>query len=103
MAESTPPAGGSQAPASAPKGVRGSLIWWGYLANYVLLGGAVLMIADLIWEAVESGKWVWYRFGLPLIFIAMAITNFAAMRRRARRRAEQGAAPDPTRDGGSGS
>jgi hypothetical protein len=68
----------------------------------VLLGGAVLLIADLVWEAIESGKWKWYRFGLPLMFIAMAITNFAVMHARERKRTEAGAAPDPARDSASG-
>jgi hypothetical protein len=67
----------------------------------VLLGAAVLMIADLVWEGIDSGKWVWYRFGLPLFFIAMAIANFARHARE-RKRAELGAAPDPARDSGSG-
>ena len=103
MADSTPPTGGSQAPASRPKTGRDSLVWWAYLGNYVLLGGAALMIADLLWEGIESGKWKWYRFGLPLLFIAMAIVNFAVMHARERKRAEPGAAPDPARDSGSGS
>ena len=102
MADSTPPTGGSQVPASPPKKGSGSLVWWLYLANYVLLGGAALMIADLVWEGIDSGKWVWYRFGIPLMFIAMAITNFAVMHARERKRAELGAAPDPARDSGSG-
>jgi hypothetical protein len=88
MADSTPPTGGSQAPASPPKMGRGSLVWWGYLANYVLLGLAALMIADLLWEAIDSGVWKWYRFGLPLMFTAMAIANFGLMHARERKRAE---------------
>ena len=103
MADSTPPTGGSQVPASPLNTRRSSLLWWGRLANYVMLGGAALMIADLLWEGIESGKWVWYRFGLPLLFIAMAIANFAVMHARERKRAEPGAAPDPARDSGSGS
>ena len=103
MADSTPPTGGSQAPASPPKRGRDSLVWRKYLGTYVLLGIAALLIAGLVWEGIESGKWVWYRFGLPLMFIAMAITNFAVMHARERKRAESGAAPDPARDSGSGS
>jgi len=102
MADSIPPAGGSQAPLPPPNARKSSLVWWGYLGNYVLLGAAVLMIADLVWEGIDSGKWVWYRFGLPLLFIAMAITNFAVMHARERKRAELGAAPDSARDSSSG-
>ena len=94
MADATPSAGGSQTPASPLNKGRSSLHWWGYLANYVLLGVAALMIADLVWEGIESGKWVWYRFGLPLLFIAMAIANLAVMHARERRRAEPGGAAD---------
>ena len=94
MADSIPPAGGSQSPVTPPNTGRSSLVWWGRLANYVLLGGAVLMIADMVWEGIDSGKWVWYRFGLPLMFISMAIVNLASMRRQERRRAELAAAPD---------
>ena len=94
MADSTPPAGGSQPPGSPLKQGRSSLLWWGRLANYVMLGAAALMIADLLWEGIESGKWVWYRFGLPLLFISMAIVNLTSMHARERRRAEPGAAAD---------
>lgn len=103
MAESIPPSGSSQAPASPATKRRDSLTWWAFLVNFVLLGAAVFMIADLVWEAIESGKWVWYRFGLPLIFVAMAISNFAVMRARQRKRAEQEAAPVAARESGSGS
>jgi hypothetical protein len=63
---------------------RGSLVSWVYLGNYVLLGGEAIIIADLVWEGIDSGKWVWYRFDLTLLFIVMAIANFAAMHARAR-------------------
>ena len=52
------------------------------------------MIADLVWEGIEEKKWVWYRFGLPLLFIAMAIVNFTTLHTRERKLAEQAAAPD---------
>jgi hypothetical protein len=97
MADSTPPMGGSQAPASSPKMGKGSLVRWKYVGNYVLLGCAVFMTADLVWEGIEIGKWKWYRFGLPLLFIAMVIANFANIKR-----AEKEAASDPARDSGSG-
>ena len=61
MADSTPPTGGSQAPASPPKRGRDSLVWWKYLRTYVLLGIAALLIAGLVWEGIESGKWLWFR------------------------------------------
>jgi hypothetical protein len=94
MADSIPPADGSQAPASPPKTGKGSLVWWGYLANYVLVGLGVLMIADMLWEAIDSGVWKWYRFGLPLLFIAIAILNFGLMHAQERKRGELGADQD---------
>jgi hypothetical protein len=54
-----------------------------------------------VWEGIEDGKWVWYRFGVPLLFIAMAIASFADMQRE-RKRAELGASTEPARDNGSG-
>lgn len=89
MDDSTPRAGGSQAPASPLKKKRGALLWWGYLANYVLLAGAALII---VMEIIDSG--VWRRLGVPLLFIGMAIGNLARMQAMERRRAEQGAAVD---------
>lgn len=89
MADSTPPAGGSQALASPLKKGRSSLLWWGYLANYVMLGAAALII---LLEIVESG--VWRRLGMPLLFISLAIVNLASMHARERKRAEPGAAAD---------
>ena len=83
MADSTPPTGGSQAPASPPKRGRDSLVWWKYLLRtYVLLGIAALLIAGLVWEGIESGKWLWYRIGIALFMIAIAIANFVTQRRR---------------------
>jgi hypothetical protein len=85
MADSTPPTGGSQAPASPPKSGRDSLVWrkyQKYLGTYVLLGIAALLIAGLVWEGIESGKWLWYRIGIALFMIAIAIANFATLRRR---------------------
>jgi hypothetical protein len=85
MADSTPPTGGSQAPASPPKRGRDSLFWrkyQKYLGTYVLLGIAALLIAGLVWEGIESGKWLWYRIGIALFMIAIAIANFATLHRR---------------------
>ena len=82
MADSTPPTGGSQAPASPPKRGRDSLVWRKYLGTYVLLGIASLLIAGLVWEGIESGKWLWYRIGIALFMIAIAIANFATLHRR---------------------
>src|SRR5437764_15125892 len=94
MADSTPPTGGSQAPASPPKKGRDSLVWRKYLGTYVLLGIAALLIAGLVWEGIESGKWLWYRIGIALFMIAIAIDYFATLHRRERKRAEQGAAAE---------
>jgi hypothetical protein len=102
MADSTPPPGGSQTPASPPKKGSGSLVWWAYLGNYVLLGLGALTIAVLVWEGIDSGKWDWKGFVFPLLFIVMAISNLAAMHAQERKRAELGAAPDPARDSSSG-
>jgi hypothetical protein len=83
MADSTPPTGGSQAPASPPKTGRDSLVWWKYyLHTYVLLGIAALLLAGLVWDGIESGKWLWYRIGAALFLIAIAIANFATLHRR---------------------
>ena len=83
MADSTPPTGDSQAPASPPKRGRDALVWWKkYLGTYVLLGIAALLIAGLVWEGIESGKWLWYRIGIALFLIAIAIANFATLHRR---------------------
>ena len=83
MADSTPPPGSSQAPASPPKRERDSLVWWRYLGStYVLLGIAALLLAGLVWEGIESGKWLWYRIGIALFMIAIAIANFATPHRR---------------------
>jgi hypothetical protein len=82
MADSTPPAGGSQAPASPPKRGRDSLGWWKFLRTYGLLGIAVLLIAGLVWEGIESGKWLWFQIGVALFMIAIAIANFVTLRRR---------------------
>ena len=92
MADNTPPASGSQTPASALKAGRRSLIWWGYLANYVMLGASALII---LLEIIDSG--VWRRLGIPLLFISMAIVNLTAMHARERKRAEQDAATGPGR------
>ena len=92
MADNTPPASGSQAPASALNKERSSLIWWGYLANYVMLGAAALII---LLEIIDSG--VWRRLGIPLLFISMAIVNLTVMHARERKRAEQVAATGPAR------
>ena len=89
MADSTPPTGGSQTPASLLKKGRSSLLWWGYLANYVMLGGAALVIVSVILEG--EGRW-WLKLGLPVVFISMAIVNLSVMHRRERKRAEQDAA-----------
>lgn len=97
MADSIPPTGGSQVSTPPQKKANSPLIWWGRLANYVLLAGAVFMIADLVWEGIEEGKWKWYRFGLPLMFITMAIVNFATINMRERKLAEQGTATDASR------
>jgi hypothetical protein len=75
---------------------RGSRVWRKYLGTYVLLGVAVLLIAGLVWEGIESGKWLWYRIGIALFMIAIAIANFATLHRRERKRAE----PSPAADGG---
>ena len=91
MADSTPPAGGSQAPVSPLKKGRSSLVWWGYLANYVILGAAALMIVSVLMEG--EGRW-WLKLGLPGVFISMAIVNLSVMHRRERKRAEQDATPD---------
>lgn len=91
MADSTPPAGGSQAPASPLKQGRSSLVWWGYFANYVILGVAALMIVSVIMEG--EARW-WRKLGLPAVFISMAIVNLSVMHRRERKRSEQDAAPD---------
>jgi hypothetical protein len=40
------------------------------------------LIAGLVWEGIESGKWLWYRIGIALLMIAIAIANFATLRRR---------------------
>ena len=77
MADSTPPTGGSPAPASPPKKGRDSLVWRKYLNTYVLLGIGALLLAGLVWEGIESGKWLWYRIGIALFMIAIAIANFA--------------------------
>jgi hypothetical protein len=61
------------------------------LANYVMLGAAALMIVSVIIEG--EGRW-WFKLGLPVIFISMAITNLSVIHRRERMRAEQDAAPD---------
>ncbi len=53
-----------------------------YLGTYVLLGIAALLIAGLVWEGIESGKWLWYRIGIALFMIAIAIANFATLHRR---------------------
>jgi len=49
--------------------------------TYVLLGIAALLLAGLVWEGIESGKWVWYRIGIALFMIAIAIANFATLHR----------------------
>ena len=82
MADSTPPTGGSQAPASPPKRGRDSLVWRKYLGTYGLLGIAALLLAGLVWEGIESGKWLWFRIGSALFMIAIAIANFVTQRRR---------------------
>ena len=82
MADSTPPTGGSQAPASPPKRGRDSLVWRKYLGTYVLLGIAALLLAGLVWDGIESGKWLWFRIGSALFMIAIAIANFATLHRR---------------------
>jgi hypothetical protein len=84
MADSTPPTGGSQAPASPPERGRDSLVWWKYLNTYGLLGIAVLLIGGLVWEGIESGKWLWFRIGAALLMIAIAIANFVYDRHRDR-------------------
>ena len=71
---------------------RSSLLWWGYLANYVMLGASALVI---LMEIIDSG--VWRRLGIPLLFIGMAIGNLARMHALERKRAEPGAAPDTGR------
>jgi hypothetical protein len=81
---------------------KGSIVWWKYVGNYVLLGAAVLMIADLVWEGIEEGKWKWYKFGMPVLFIGMAIANFGSIHMLERKLAEKEAASDPARDSGSG-
>jgi len=86
MADSTPPAGGSQAPTPPLPEWKRSLIWWGRLANYLLLGVAVLLIAM---EIAESGSGVWRRLGIPLMFVSMAILNLAVMHMQERKRTEQ--------------
>ena len=82
MADNTTTTGSSQAPASPPKRGRDSLVWWKYLNTYVLLGIAALLLAGLVWEGIESGKWLWYRIGIALFLIAIAIANFATPHRR---------------------
>lgn len=89
MADRAPPAGGSQGPAFPLKKRRRSLVRWGYLANYVMLGAAALMILSVIMEGEE--RW-WLKLGLPVVFISMAIVNLSVMHRRERKRAEQDAA-----------
>src|SRR5262249_1745768 len=96
MADSTPPTGGSQAPASPPKRGRESLVWWKCLNTYVLLGIAALLLAGLVWEGIESGKWSWFRIGVALFLIAIAIANFtpcASFRRPGRSAGAAGGRP----------
>ena len=83
MAENLPPAGGSPLPASSLNRGQSSLVWWGHLANYLMLGGAAVIIGV---EIMESGGW--RRLGMPLLFISLAIVNLTVMHARARRRAE---------------
>ena len=87
MADSTPLAVGSQAPASPLKKRRGALRWWGYLINYVLLAAAALII---VMEIIDGGTW--RRLGIPLSFISVAIVNLASMRAMARRHVARDAA-----------
>ena len=82
MADSNPPTGGSQAPASPQNMGRGSRVWWKYLNTYVLFGIAALLIAGLVWDGIESGKWSWFRIGVALFMIAIAIANFVTQPRR---------------------
>lgn len=92
MADSTPRAGGFPAPTSPLKKGRSSLLWWGYLANYVMLGASALVI---LLDIIDSG--VWRRLGAPLLFIALAIGNLARMQAMERKRAEPVAKPDTGR------
>ena len=49
---------------------------WKYLINYILLGGALLLV---ILELIESGAWL--RLGLPCLFILLALGNLAQLQR----------------------
>jgi hypothetical protein len=40
------------------------------------------LLAGLVWEGVESGKWLWFQIGAALVMIAIAIANFATLHRR---------------------
>lgn len=82
MTDKTPPAGGSPAPPSPMKKGRSTLLWWGRLANYVMLGASAVII---LMEIIDSG--VWHRLGIPLLFICMAIVNLVSMHAHERRRA----------------
>lgn len=85
-------AGGSQAPSSPANSGKRRAPWWQRAACYVLLACAVIIIADLIWEGVEEGKWKWYKFGTPLLFTAMAIAGFANVRQHEEKWAREDAA-----------
>jgi hypothetical protein len=66
---------------------RGSRVWWEYLRIYLLLGIAVLLIAGQVLECIESGKWIWWRFGASLLLIVLAIAHFADLQRERKRAA----------------
>jgi hypothetical protein len=40
------------------------------------------LLAGLVREGIESGKWSWFRIGIALFLIAIAIANFVTQRRR---------------------
>jgi len=40
------------------------------------------LLAGLVWDGIESGKWLWFRIGSALFMIAIAIANFATLHRR---------------------
>ncbi len=63
-----------------------SLRAWGYVANYLVLGAAALVI---LLEIIDSG--VWRRLGVPLLLIALAIGDLARMHAAERKRAEPSA------------
>jgi hypothetical protein len=59
---------------------------WAWFFNYLLLGGAAVVI---LIEIINSGAWG--RLGVPLLLIALAIGNLARLHASERRRAKPSA------------